>query len=43
MTLGLLAVTGTSQGELLNGAVLNIGEGSFFTMGGRDCSTCTWL
>jgi len=32
--LSLLAVTGTSQGELMNGAVLNIGEGSFFTMGG---------
>jgi len=34
MTLGLLAVTGTSQGELMNGAVLTISEGSFFTMGG---------
>jgi hypothetical protein len=34
LTLALLAATGTSQAELSDGAILNIGEGSFFTMGG---------
>jgi len=34
IVLSLLAVTGTSHADLINGAVLNIGEGSFFTMGG---------
>lgn len=34
LSLGLLIATGTSHADLKNGAVLNIGEGSFFTMGG---------